>query len=95
VKEYEAIFIVRPDLEEKDLDKSISGINSMIAKEGGKVIKEEKWGKKFLAYPIRKYREGVYHKVDFDAEPDKISTLKREYSLNLDVLRTMIVRREA
>jgi small subunit ribosomal protein S6 len=95
VKQYEAIFIIKPALDDKQIDGVMLSATSMITKKGGNVIKDEKWGKRVLAYPIKKQKEGVYYKVDFDADADKISDLKREYSLNLDILRTMIVCREA
>ena len=95
MNQYEAVFILNPDLQESDLEKAVHAATSMITKEGGEVKKEESWGKKTMTFRLKKHNEGVYHRVEFDIEPGKISALKREFGLNDNILRVMIVRKEA
>jgi small subunit ribosomal protein S6 len=91
---YEGLFIIRPDLKEEDIQGAIKAIGESVTKNGGSVKKEETWGKKQLAYPIRKFREGYYYKLDFEAPPAAIIKLESVYKLSDEtILRTMITRR--
>jgi len=93
MNDYEGLFIIKPDLKEEEAKGVFKSIGDSIAKTGGSVKKEESWGKKQLAYPVKKFKEGYYYKVDFAAEAASISKLEAGYKLNADVLRTMITRR--
>ena len=91
---YEAILIIKPDLKEEDLKNVFKTAGELITKSGGNVKKEESWGKRQLAYPVNKFKEGYYYKVDFEAPASEISKVEAAYKLSLDVvLRTMITRR--
>lgn len=90
---YEGIFIVKPELKEEDAKGVFKAINDSITKTGGSVKKEEVWGKRQLAYPIKKAREGYYYKLDFDLEPAGIAKIETAYKLNDNILRTMITKK--
>lgn len=94
VSDYEAIFIIKPDLKEEDLKNACKAITDSITKNGGSIKKEESWGKKQLAYPVKKFKEGHYYKVDFTAPPAAITKLESAYKLSDEtILRTMITKR--
>src|SRR5205085_11939608 len=57
---YEIMFIVRPDVPEEDLDKLIAQFDGIVTSTGGKVQKAEKWGRRRLAYEVKRCREGMY-----------------------------------
>ncbi|MCM8761010.1 MAG: 30S ribosomal protein S6 [Candidatus Omnitrophica bacterium] len=90
---YEGIFIIKPDFKEEEVKDVCKTITDIVAKNGGNVKKEENWGKKPLAYPVKKFREGFYYKLDFEAPADAVAKLETAYKLNADILRTMITRR--
>lgn len=90
---YEGIFIIKPTLTEEVNKKVVSYIEGEISKNNGKIENPENWGRKNLAYSVKKNREGIYYKIDFKIEPAKISELKKTYRLNEDILRVMIVRK--
>jgi len=90
---YEGLFIIKPDLKEEEVKNAFKAVCDSITKTGGAVKKEESWGKKQLAYPIKPFREGYYYKVDFTAEAASVSKLEAGYKLNADVMRVMITRR--
>jgi small subunit ribosomal protein S6 len=90
---YEGIFIVNPDLKEEDVKKTFKAISDSIAKHSGTVDKEESWGKKQLAYPVKKFREGYYYKLNFSTPPEAIAKLENACKLNGDILRTLISKR--
>ena len=90
---YEGIFIVKPDLSEEDVKNAYKVIGECITKNSGSVKKEEGWGKKALAYPVKKFKEGYYYKIDFSAPPSSITKLEAAYKLDPVILRVMITRR--
>lgn len=92
MKNYEALFVLRPDQEES-VKKVTASITDSIKKNKGKILKEDNWGKQTLAYPIKKHREGIYYKLNFSIEPLLIETLNRGYELDSSILRTLIIKR--
>ena len=90
---YEGIFIIKPDLKEEDVKNVFKSVSDAVTKNGGNIKKEESWGKRQLVYPVKKFKEGYYYKLDFVVGPDAVSKLEAAYKLNQDVLRTMITRR--
>ena len=89
MKDYEALFIIDPD-KESAVKTVTEGIAEAIKKNGGKIEKEENWGKQRLSYPIQKRQEAIYYKLIFSVDPSKISILNNSYKLNGDIMRTMI-----
>ena len=92
MKNYEALFVLKSGTEDK-IEKATSTIVDGIKKNKGKIIKEDKWGKRALAYPIKKHKEGFYYKLDFSIEPSLIEKLDKSYKLNSNILRTLIIKR--
>ena len=92
MKEYEALFIVDAAGDERE-KQIISDIQETIKKENGKLLNEENWGKRNLAYPVKKRKEGLYYKVIFSLDPLKIDTLNAAYKLNQDILRVVFIKK--
>jgi small subunit ribosomal protein S6 len=93
VENYEGLFIIKPDIKEEDVKGVFKTIADNVTKNSGSVKKEEVWGKKQLAYPVKKCKEGYYYKLEFTAPTSSIVKLEEAYRLNADILRTMITRR--
>lgn len=92
MKNYEALFVLRPGQEES-IKKVTALIADSIKKNKGKILKEDNWGRRTLAYPIKKHREGIYYKLNFSIGSLSIETLNRTYKLNSGILRTLIIKR--
>ncbi len=91
---YEGVFIIKPDFKEEEVKTVFKGIGDEITKNGGTVKKEESWGKKQLVYPVKKFKEGYYYKIDFTAPSEAIAKIEAAYKLAAEaILRTMITRR--
>ncbi len=90
---YEGLFIIKPELKDEDAKNVFKVLNDLVAKNGGSVKKEEIWGKRPLAYPVKKFKEGHYYKLDFEASGDIVAKLEGACKLNADIIRTMISRR--
>jgi len=90
---YEGLFIIKPDLNEESAKGVFKALNDLVAKNGGSVKKEEVWGKRPLAYPVKKFKEGHYYKLDFEAPSEAVAKVEAACKLNADIIRTMISRR--
>ncbi|MFA4991164.1 MAG: 30S ribosomal protein S6 [Candidatus Omnitrophota bacterium] len=90
MKRYEAMFILKPDLDKTGLDKALAQIQEVIAKNKGVGEDTKEWGKHKLAFPIKKYKEGVYYIVNFSVVTDAISAIKKSLCLNESILRMLI-----
>ena len=92
MKNYEALFVLRPGQEES-IKKVTASITDSIKKNKGKILKEDNWGKRTLAYPVKKHKEGVYYKLNFSIGSLSVETLNKTYKLNSGILRTLIIKR--
>lgn len=84
---YETTFIVDSILEDDKVDAIVSRYINFFEKNGGEVVKTEKWGRRKLSYPIKKRTTGSYISIEFNAEPSIIARLERAYHLDDEVLR--------
>ena len=90
---YEAIFIVKPDLKEEDLKNTLKVIADLVVKNGGTIVKDENWGRRQTAYPVKKNKDGNYYRLDFTAPSDTIAKLDAAFKLNAEIVRVMVTRR--
>lgn len=93
MENYEGLFIIKPDIKEEAVLGVQKIITDSVTKNSGTIKKEEVWGKKQLAYPVKKFKEGYYYKLEFMAPTSSITKLEEVYRLNSDILRAMITRR--
>lgn len=94
MRNYEVLYVLRPELEEEAIDAVISRFEEIIAKSGGTVLKTDKWGKRRLAYEIKDQMEGFYVLTTFQAPKEASSELDRLMRIAEEVLRHLIVRLE-
>ena len=92
---YETTFIARQDLPRQDVTKLAESMTSIIEAGGGKVLKNEYWGLKSLAYRIAKNRKGHYTMLATDAPPAAVKEMERNLAINEDVVRQLTVRVDA
>jgi len=92
MEHYEAMFILKPDLAKDDLDKVLGHIQEIIEKNKGSHEELKELGRQKLAYPIEKYKEGLYYLKNFHITPDAVSMLKRSFGLNESILRVLITK---
>lgn len=92
MRDYELVFIVRPDLEDEAVQGRIERVAGLIREYGGEVKKVEPWGRRKFAYFINRYREGYYVLMQFALNARRVADLERWLLLNEDVVRHLVVR---
>jgi small subunit ribosomal protein S6 len=94
MRKYEVMIIVNPKLKEDDAKKVVDKELETITKEAGKVIKNDWWGIKDLAYEIEKHNSGYYAVAEFESSTETMEELYRLLKLDLDVIRAKILKIE-
>jgi small subunit ribosomal protein S6 len=94
MRQYELMVILDPELEERTVAPSLDKFLNVIRKGGGTVEKVDIWGRRRLAYEIKKKSEGIYAVVDMTTAPADAKELDRQLNLNEAVLRTKLMRPE-
>ena len=90
-KIYESIIIVNATLEDAQIEAEIEKIKDFITKNNGEIRALEKWGRRRLAYAIKKKNNGFYCLYEFKAPGDLIAKLERQYLLNENIIRFLTV----
>ena len=93
MNKYESVIIINPNLEEEAIKALIEKISNLINTDG-KVSSVEEVGKKKLAYEIKKNKEGFYVVFKFEANPELITELEREYRITDEVIKFIVVKEE-
>ena len=92
MRNYEIIFIVRPDASEEDVEKLISQMEGVVTGTGGKLEKVEKMGRRRLAYRVAKQREGIYVLFRLQGSGDTVKEFERRLKVIDTVIKYMTVR---
>ncbi len=91
MRSYEIVFIVNPDLDETAVNGLVERVKGWITTVGGTIAKVDMWGKRRMAYSIKKQREGLYVLVQADFEPSFAAELQRNLRFLEPVLRFSII----
>ena len=95
MRHYEIMIILEPETDERTVAPSLEKLLQVVPANGGTVDKVDIWGKRRLAYDIKKKSEGFYVVVDMTTTPEIAQELDRQLGLNETVLRTKLLRPEA
>ncbi len=91
-RDYELTFVTRVQEDDESLKAIVDRVRGWIDAGQGQVIKVDQWGRRRLAYPIDKQREGVYVFMQVQLEPASVKTIERNLELSENILRYLIVR---
>ena len=93
MRRYEVVFVLVPTLTDDEIHQTIEIFKSAAEEKGGKIVKVDEWGKRRLAYPIRKHTEGVYTILVLEeAAAEAVSELERRFKVMDSVIRFMSIR---
>jgi small subunit ribosomal protein S6 len=91
-RSYEVMFIVRPDMEEADVDKLIAGLEQTITNGGGSIKSQEKLGRRKLSYMVRKFNDGNYVLLVINADGVLVAEVERRLRVTEPVIKFITVR---
>ncbi len=94
MRRYELMLVLRPDAPDERIAAIVDRTTRQIATDGGQIVKVAPWGRRRLAYPIERYREGSYQIIVFEAPAGTIAEIERSLLITEEVLRHLIVRQE-
>ncbi|MGH9389846.1 MAG: 30S ribosomal protein S6, partial [Vicinamibacteria bacterium] len=91
MERYETIVIASPLVTDEDMNQVISNLEHVIADGGGNVIRVDRWGKRRMAYRIKKFEEGHYALIFYEASGDLIREVERRIRIDDRLIRFMTV----
>jgi small subunit ribosomal protein S6 len=94
MRRYELMVVLRPDVPDDKSQAVVDRTTRQIVAGGGQIVKVAPWGRRRLAYPIDRHREGSYHIVVFEAPPELVAELERGLLITEELLRHLITRVE-
>jgi small subunit ribosomal protein S6 len=94
MEDYELTLVLDPDLSSANQKKLVEKIKKIIEEGKGKVNKEEEWGKKELAYPINKKKNGIYFCLTLNVLPEVVPKIDKKIKAEEEVMRYLIIRKE-
>jgi small subunit ribosomal protein S6 len=92
MRNYEVMYIVRPELDQEAVQAVTDKFQAIITNGGGEITKHDVQGKRRLAYEIQKLRDGIYVLVKFNAEPHVVGELDRVMKITDEIIRHLIVK---
>jgi len=95
MEQYETAFLISPTLEEEETEKIITQMAGVISKMKGKMIKEDRWGKRRLAYQIKKQEEAFYVFFHYEGDSAIPNELERRFKQSEAILRFLTVKKES
>ena len=88
------MYILRPDIAEEEVNKHIEKYNKLLEDMGGKILDSQMRGKRRLAYPISKNREGIYVQLSHQGDGQHIAKIEKAMRISEDVIRYMTIKQE-
>ena len=94
MKRYETIYIANPNLEDDALKEVVAKFSDVVEKKKGSIVKIDDWGKRKLAYEVKRFDKGHYVLLDFCGFPDAVTELERTLKLDDRILKYLTVKIE-
>ncbi len=94
MRDYELMVVLDPNLEDAAIEALNTRIQNMVSQRGGTIEKVDNWGRRRLAYPVGRYRDGVYVLSRFQLPPNAAGEIERALKLTESVIRHLLVRAE-
>ncbi len=91
---YETIFIVKTDLGDEALAERVAWVTDILTSNGAEIINIEQWGKKRLAYQVKKQKHGIYVLMHYEGDPKVVPELERNFKVSEDILKHLTVKLE-
>lgn len=94
MRDYEMVMVVSPEQGEEGFAAALDRVTQLIQEKGGEVRSVDRWGKRRLAYPIKRFNEGFYAVMQFGLDPEAVRALEGSLELAEEIIRYLVVRLE-
>lgn len=91
MRTYEALYIIRPDLRDDEIQTVATEVEQYVVDNGGTIVRSETWGKRRLAYEVNGFHEGCYVLLRFEAKPAFIAKLELYFKISERIIRDLVV----
>jgi small subunit ribosomal protein S6 len=92
LRDYELIVVLSPEVSDDNVEGSIERVQQSITSRGGEIVEVKPWGRRRLAYPIKRHMEGNYIESLVRLDPEQIASLEANLRISEDVIRHLIVK---
>ena len=92
--DYELVVVMNPEIPEEDVPAAIERVTGAITSRGGEVADIQPWGRRKLAYPIRRHMEGNYILTNIRLDPERTHELESNFMISEDILRHLLIRKD-
>ncbi len=92
MRNYELMVVLTPDLDDQGVEETTERVRTLVTARGGEVTDLQPWGRRRLAYPVSRFRDGFYAVAKLKLEPTAAEPLDRALKLNDAVIRHLLVR---
>lgn len=93
-RKYECVFVVRPNLDDDSVDRTVATVEEFIKNQGATIMSTDKKGRRRLAYEVNKMRDGFYVMTRFESKPAIVAPITRMMTLSEDIIRFLVVNLE-
>ncbi len=95
MRQYEMMIIIDPEMDDRQVPAALERYLSVVKNDKGTIDKVDVWGRRRLAYEIKKRSEGIYAVINFTSDPATAKEMDRQLNLSETILRTKLLRPEA
>ncbi len=86
--------LIEPQLDQNGIEQEVSLILDVLNNNGARLVHKELWGKRSLAYPIKKNNEGYYYLFYFEAEPSSVKSVESALKHKENIMRILVIRKK-
>lgn len=94
-RDYELGIVINPEIGDEQARAIVDRVTTIITNNGGQVIRLNAWGRRRLAYPIQRFRDGLYFFYDLVLDPSTIAEIERNIRVNEDIIRHLMKLRDS
>ncbi len=91
MRTYEALYIVSPEVDDDGIQTIVTDVETLVTKNGGTIVRSENWGRRKMAYIVKKHTEGNYVLLRFTANPEFVARLEGYFKLSEAIIRYLVV----
>ncbi|MFH0948584.1 MAG: 30S ribosomal protein S6 [Elusimicrobiota bacterium] len=91
---YETVFILKPTLSNEKVEEALGKVKGIITSGGGTIILSDSWGKRRLAYPVKKNKEGIYYLLQFSADGKVVGVLESFFRTSDEIIKYITLKVE-